>query len=106
MYIYIYPFCRDFLEPSPRYPRIVHYQNIDCDSFRRYDTFDTDTETREVVHGDFIGVPLDREPGDLINDSKRSFFFFFFFFLSFEISVDLINMRAYLRFQTLKSKEQ
>lgn len=67
---------------------------------------DTDTETREVVHGDFIGVPLDREPGDLINDSKRSFFFFFFFFLSFEISVDLINMRAYLRFQTLKSKEQ
>lgn len=90
IYIYhIYSFCRDFLEPSPRYPRIVRYQNIDRDSFRRYDTFDTDIETREVVvHGDFIGVPLDREPADLINDSKRSLFlfFFFFFYLSFEIS--------------------
>lgn len=92
IYIYhIYPFCRDFLEPSPRYPRIVRYQNIDRDSFRRYDTFDTDIETREVVvHGDFIGVPLDREPADLINDSKRSLFLFLFFFfpryLSFEIS--------------------
>lgn len=88
---YIYPFCRDFLEPSPRYPRIVRYQNIDRDSFRRYDTFDTDIETREVVlHGDFIGVPLDREPADLINDSKRSLFLFFVFFFprysSFEIS--------------------
>lgn len=66
-------------------------RNIDRDSFRRYDTFDTDIETREVVvHGDFIGVPLDREPADLINDSKRSLFLFLFFFfpryLSFEIS--------------------
>lgn len=92
IYIYIY-IIYTFLSrlSSPRYPRIVRYQNIDRDSFRRYDTFDTDIETREVVvHGDFIGVPLDREPADLINDSKRSLFLFLFFFfpryLSFEIS--------------------
>lgn len=89
--IYIYISYIPFLSrlSSPRYPRIVRYRNIDRDSFRRYDTFDTDIETREVVvHGDFIGVPLDREPADLINDSKRSLFlfFFFFFYLSFEIS--------------------
>lgn len=91
--IYIYISYIPFLSrlSSPRYPRIVRYQNIDRDSFRRYDTFDTDIETREVVvHGDFIGVPLDREPADLINDSKRSLFLFLFFFfpryLSFEIS--------------------
>ena len=71
-----------------------------------------------MPHGvDFIGVPLDREPGDLINDSKRSFFSFFSLSLSLSPFVPtfekerrrlrLINMRAYTYgFETLKKSKE